>query len=109
MYDVKIIKQSSLGVLISLLGRLIDCLVYVYRFQSAAARAQQQELQSRLPLDKHHADSVANFLVRIACQVNESSTTMGSPGEALSRRCVMLLKMIVRQDVCPGLSSKPFS
>ena len=35
-------------------------------------------------------------------QVNEPSTTVGSPGETLSRRCVALLKTALRPDVWPG-------
>ncbi|KAL9966032.1 hypothetical protein ACROYT_G024040 [Oculina patagonica] len=68
----------------------------------STARVAVQESQIKSPLEKHHADAVVNFLLRIACQVNEPSTTMGSPGETLSRRCVALLKTALRPDVWPG-------
>uniref|UniRef100_A0ABM0MIW8 Transformation/transcription domain-associated protein-like n=1 Tax=Saccoglossus kowalevskii TaxID=10224 RepID=A0ABM0MIW8_SACKO len=58
------------------------------------------------PIEKQYADAVVNFLLRIACQVNETSTTMGSPGELLSRRCVQLLKMAVRPEVFPQADLK---
>ncbi|XP_068742186.1 transformation/transcription domain-associated protein-like isoform X1 [Montipora capricornis] len=67
-----------------------------------SARVAVQESQVKSPLDKYHADAVVNFLLRIACQVNEPSTTVGSPGETLSRRCVALLKTALRPDVWPG-------
>nr|XP_006000847.1 PREDICTED: transformation/transcription domain-associated protein [Latimeria chalumnae] len=53
------------------------------------------------PIDKQHTDTVVNFLIRIACQVNDSSNTAGSPGEVLSRRCVNLLKTALRPDMWP--------
>ncbi|XP_048580263.1 transformation/transcription domain-associated protein isoform X2 [Nematostella vectensis] len=65
-----------------------------------ASAVQESKLKS--PLEKHHSDSLVNFLLRIACQVNEPSTTVGSPGEALSRRCVLLLKTTLRPDLWPG-------
>uniref|UniRef100_A0A670YB86 Transformation/transcription domain associated protein n=1 Tax=Pseudonaja textilis TaxID=8673 RepID=A0A670YB86_PSETE len=52
-------------------------------------------------IDKQHTDTVINFLIRIACQVNDNSNTAGSPGEVLSRRCVNLLKTALRQDMWP--------
>ncbi|KAI0213609.1 Transformation/transcription domain-associated protein [Lamellibrachia satsuma] len=58
------------------------------------------------PIDKQFCDAVVNFLLRIACQVNEASTTMGSPGELLSRRCVTLLKMALRPEVWPSAELK---
>ncbi|CAH3023319.1 unnamed protein product [Porites evermanni] len=70
--------------------------------QGTVSRVSVQEGQAKSPLEKHHADAVVNFLLRIACQVNEPSTTMGSPGETLSRRCVALLKTALRPDVWPG-------
>ncbi len=39
-------------------------------------------------------------------QVNEPSTTGGSPGELLSRRCVTLLKTALRPDVWPSAELK---
>ncbi|XP_058013081.1 transformation/transcription domain-associated protein [Ahaetulla prasina] len=52
-------------------------------------------------IDKQHTDTVINFLIRIACQVNDNSNTAGSPGEVLSRRCVNLLKTALRPDMWP--------
>ncbi|CAB3995848.1 Transformation transcription domain-associated, partial [Paramuricea clavata] len=62
--------------------------------------------QQRAPVDKHHADAVVNFLLRVACQVNESSTTVGSPGEALSKRCVLLLKTALKPGFWQGTDLK---
>ncbi|KAM5151825.1 transformation/transcription domain-associated protein [Mantella aurantiaca] len=53
------------------------------------------------PIEKQHTDTVVNFLIRIACQVNDNSNTAGSPGELLSRRCVNLLKTALRNDMWP--------
>ncbi|GIY45230.1 hypothetical protein CDAR_3781 [Caerostris darwini] len=65
------------------------------------------KLSDRLkPVDKEHADSVVNFLLRMACQVNESSSTSGTNGELLSRRCVSLLKIALRPDVWPNAEIK---
>ncbi|CAH1788418.1 unnamed protein product [Owenia fusiformis] len=58
------------------------------------------------PIDKQYCDAVVNFLLRIACQVNEASTTIGSPGEILSRRCVTLLKTALKSDVWPNAELK---
>lgn len=35
-------------------------------------------------------------------QVNEASATVGSPGEALSKRCVLLLKTALKPDFWQG-------
>lgn len=51
------------------------------------------------PIDKQHTDTVVNFLIRVACQVNDNTNTAGSPGEVLSRRCVNLLKTALRPDM----------
>lgn len=53
------------------------------------------------PIERAHADAILNFLLRLACQVNDATTTQGSPGEQLSRRCVALLKMALKPDVWP--------
>ncbi|XP_014681160.1 PREDICTED: transformation/transcription domain-associated protein-like [Priapulus caudatus] len=58
------------------------------------------------PLDRAHCDTVVNFLIRMACHVNEAATAVGSPGELLSRRCVALLKMALRPDVWPSAELK---
>ena len=44
--------------------------------------------------------------VLLCVQVNEPATTMGSPGELLSRRCVGLLKNALRPDVWPNSDLK---
>lgn len=51
------------------------------------------------PIERAHADAVLNFLLRLACQVNDVTTIHGNPGEQLSRRCVALLKMALKPDV----------
>ena len=38
--------------------------------------------------------------------MNETSTTVGSPGELLSRRCVSLLKTALRPEVWPQAELK---
>lgn len=53
------------------------------------------------PIEKHHADAILNFLLRLACQVNDPTSTVGSQGELLSRRCVALLKMAMKPDLWP--------
>lgn len=80
------------------------------------------------PIDRVHTDAVLNFLLRLACQVlrinllnitlfvklinrvlqvNDASSTnaansaITSPGELLSRRCVILLKTALKPDVWP--------
>ncbi|GFR25610.1 hypothetical protein TNCT_594364 [Trichonephila clavata] len=58
------------------------------------------------PVDKEHSDAVVNFLLRMACQVNESSSTSGTTGELLSRRCVSLLKTALKPDVWPNAEIK---
>jgi len=37
-------------------------------------------------IDKSYCDTVLNFLVRLACQVNDLQSGIISPGENLSRR-----------------------
>ncbi|XP_033101198.1 transformation/transcription domain-associated protein-like isoform X1 [Anneissia japonica] len=59
-------------------------------------------VESSKAIDKHYSDAVVNFLLRIACQVNEaSSAAAGQSGEQLSRRCIMFLKTALRPDVWP--------
>ncbi|KAL2078137.1 hypothetical protein ACEWY4_025822 [Coilia grayii] len=58
------------------------------------------------PVDKQHTDTVVNFLIRIACQVNDSANVQGSPGELLSRRCVNLMKTALRSDMWPHAELK---
>ncbi|KAF7269505.1 transcription-associated protein Nipped-A isoform X2 [Rhynchophorus ferrugineus] len=58
-------------------------------------------------IDKRHTDNVLNFLLRLACQVNEMTTQnptnpgTSSPGELLSRRCVILLKNALKPELWP--------
>ncbi|XP_067100393.1 transformation/transcription domain-associated protein isoform X3 [Osmerus mordax] len=58
------------------------------------------------PVEKQHTDTVVNFLIRIACQVNDSTSVAGSPGELLSRRCVSLMKTALRPDMWPRAELK---
>lgn len=59
-------------------------------------------VDSNKPIEKQHADAVVNFLLRLACHVNETQTNVGSSGELLSRRCVALLKNALKQEVWPN-------
>jgi transformation/transcription domain-associated protein len=52
-------------------------------------------------IDKTLVDSVVNFLFRIACQVNEASSSGNSPGENLSKRCFKLLQTSLKSDCWP--------
>lgn len=54
---------------------------------------------SAKPIERGHANAILNFLLRLACQVNDATTIHGNPGEQLSRRCVNLLKMALKPDV----------
>lgn len=58
---------------------------------------------SQDPIEKQHCDTVINFLIRLACQVNDATPTVGvvSPGENLSRRCVSLIKMAMKPELWP--------
>uniref|UniRef100_A0A3Q3VP24 Uncharacterized protein n=1 Tax=Mola mola TaxID=94237 RepID=A0A3Q3VP24_MOLML len=58
------------------------------------------------PVEKQHTDTVVNFLIRIACQVNDTTNVAGSPGELLSRRCVSLMKSALRPDMWPRAELK---
>uniref|UniRef100_UPI00358FE8D5 transformation/transcription domain-associated protein-like isoform X3 n=1 Tax=Myxine glutinosa TaxID=7769 RepID=UPI00358FE8D5 len=64
------------------------------------------EQQSSKPIDKQHTDTVVNFLIRIACQVNDQNPVLGSPGELLSRRCITLLKIALKSDMWHGAELK---
>ena len=57
-------------------------------------------------IDKQYCNTVVNFLLRIACQVNEVVTSVGSPRELLSRCCVALLKTTLRPNVWPSAELK---
>lgn len=58
-------------------------------------------------IDKVHVDMVLNFLLRLACKVNDTppqnppNPGTSSPSEVLSRRCVILLKTALKPDVWP--------
>ena len=60
------------------------------------------------PIEKHHADAIVNFLLRIACQVNDSQTPAmtNQAGELLSRRCIALLKTALSSEVWPKAELK---
>ncbi|XP_023247442.1 transformation/transcription domain-associated protein [Copidosoma floridanum] len=64
--------------------------------------ATKLELGIGKPIERMHADAVLNFLLRLACQVNDAiGATTGNQGEQLSRRCVYLLKMALKPDMWP--------
>lgn len=55
------------------------------------------------PIEKQQADAVVNFLLRLACHVNEQPSNVGGTnGEVLSRRCVSLLKIALKPDIWPN-------
>ncbi|CAH0749160.1 unnamed protein product [Diatraea saccharalis] len=78
---------------------------------SPQAAVSRLEPDAAKPLDRQHVDVVVNLLLRLACQVNEGAVGAGaaagatagaaSPGEQLSRRCVLLLKAALKPDVWP--------
>ncbi|XP_042252528.1 transformation/transcription domain-associated protein [Thunnus maccoyii] len=88
----------------------------VKRFRTAAGAASTvfgrsqsmpgTETMLTKPVEKQHTDTVVNFLIRIACQVNDSTNVAGSPGELLSRRCVGLMKTALRPDMWPRAELK---
>ncbi|CAG7721830.1 unnamed protein product [Allacma fusca] len=49
--------------------------------------------------DRQHTDSVTNFLLRMACQVNEVNGTAGSASDLLSKRCVSLVKVVLKKEM----------
>ncbi|XP_023171663.2 transcription-associated protein 1 [Drosophila hydei] len=51
-------------------------------------------------IDKSFCDTVLNFLIRLACQVNDVQPGISS-GDNLSRRCIMLLKLAMRPEIWP--------
>uniref|UniRef100_UPI00359021B0 transformation/transcription domain-associated protein-like n=1 Tax=Myxine glutinosa TaxID=7769 RepID=UPI00359021B0 len=58
--------------------------------------------QSSKPIDKQHADTVVNFFIRIACQVKDQNPVLGSAEELLSCRCITLLKIALKSEMCHG-------
>uniref|UniRef100_A0A672KLD8 Transformation/transcription domain-associated protein n=1 Tax=Sinocyclocheilus grahami TaxID=75366 RepID=A0A672KLD8_SINGR len=97
-------------------GMSVDSAQDVKRFRTAAGavgtvfgRSQSMPGTEALltkPVEKQHTDTVVNFLIRIACQVNDSTNVAGSPGELLSRRCVNLMKTALRSDMWPRAELK---
>ncbi|KAG7325204.1 hypothetical protein KOW79_011520 [Hemibagrus wyckioides] len=97
-------------------GASVDSAQDVKRFRTATSavgtvfgRSQSMPGTEALltkPVEKQHTDTVVNFLIRIACQVNDSTSVAGSPGELLSRRCVNLMKMALRPDMWPRAELK---
>ena len=69
--------------------------------QGTPVVAPRMEPGATKPIERGQADAILNFLLRLACQVNDATTTQGNPGEQLSRRCVTLLKMALKPDVWP--------
>lgn len=59
------------------------------------------EFSSAKPIEKAQADAVLTFLLRLACQVNEAPGALGTTGEQLSKKCVVLLKTALKPDVWP--------
>ena len=58
------------------------------------------------PILKVHSDSIVNYLLRLACQVGDTSAQGAAAaaagptqGELLSRRCVQLLKTALKPDI----------
>ncbi|KAK3559009.1 hypothetical protein QTP86_000016 [Hemibagrus guttatus] len=107
-------EGTSAGVLKR--GASVDSAQDVKRFRTATSavgtvfgRSQSMPGTEALltkPVEKQHTDTVVNFLIRIACQVNDSTSVAGSPGELLSRRCVNLMKMALRPDMWPRAELK---
>ncbi|KAL5007444.1 hypothetical protein ScPMuIL_016250 [Solemya velum] len=81
----------------------VDSPQEVKRVRHSSGASGRSQNDSSKPIDKQFCDAVVNFLLRIACQVNEAP---GSPGELLSRRCVGLLKMALRPDIWPTTELK---
>ncbi|CAK8696388.1 unnamed protein product [Clavelina lepadiformis] len=51
-------------------------------------------------IDKKYSDTIVNFLLRMTCQVSES--TGGSAGELLSRRCITLIRISLQSEMWPS-------
>eukprot|EP00118_Oscarella_pearsei_P018052 m.182608 g.182608 ORF g.182608 m.182608 type:complete len:3843 (+) comp39295_c0_seq28:119-11647(+) len=69
--------------------------------------ARSPGIDSRYSLEKVQLDAVVNFLVRIACTVNEPNpqSSGSGQGELLSRRCSALLRTALK-DVWPSADMK---
>ncbi|XP_064401908.1 transformation/transcription domain-associated protein-like isoform X2 [Halichondria panicea] len=77
---------------------------------SKKARTQTTVADPQWSLEKQHADAIINFLIRLACQVNDSQSLpvggVTTPGEALSKRCVTLVKTSLKPDIWPNIDIK---
>ncbi|KAG9509570.1 Transformation/transcription domain-associated protein, partial [Fragariocoptes setiger] len=74
---------------------------------AAAKAATSTKEASNQPLDPTHVNAIVNFLLRLACQVNDPPHPQAppnyvSPGDSLSKRCVVLLKSALRPDIWPN-------
>lgn len=75
--------------------------------EGATATVIKMEPNASKPIERVQTDTVLNFLLRLACQVNDQSTPTpalppgSTPAEILSRRCVTLLKMALKPEVWP--------
>ncbi|XKL66766.1 hypothetical protein PGB90_010186 [Kerria lacca] len=67
----------------------------------AATTSYTEESDSAKPIDRLHADAIMNYLTRIACQVNELTTTSGTIGDQLARRCLSIIKTALKSDIWP--------
>ena len=77
--------------------------------ESKRQRTQTQVADPNWALEKQHTDAVLNFLIRLACQVNDAQSSTvtppgvsGTPGEALSKRCISLVKTALKPDIWPS-------
>ena len=70
---------------------------------SKRPKTQQQVADPNWTLEKQHADAIINFLVRLACQVNDGQTPgpglPASQGELLSKRCITLVKTALKPEI----------
>ena len=51
------------------------------------------------PIDNAHANSILNFLLRLACEINDTPIVHGNTGEIIAKRCVCLLKMALNPEM----------
>jgi transformation/transcription domain-associated protein len=64
--------------------------------------SQQRNEDYYRPIDRMHCDSVLNFMFRLACQLGDLQGLVPgiqSPSEALSKRCVALIKRVLDANV----------
>lgn len=66
---------------------------------SASGSQPPSSQEDNKPIERVHVDSVVNFLIRMSCQVTEQSNQQANNSEALSRRCVQLLKVALKPDL----------